>query len=215
MDEDPLVVHAAAGNARALIRDIFKNRGRNLLDTINDAGMFSIVRDGLDGVLPDELMPYFTALCEANTSLVEYFRSNPNLSVHEVHLRTDNRYRAEHIRVSNRVINLLKHAERDEGALIEENRIDNHSLILECIAGYVTLMPAPQDYPIEFAAFTAYDKFMNDPAFSRDEFWVEPFIGYLDEMDPAVAKKASYLMLRGADFSVTMGQALNALLSQE
>ena len=128
--EDELAIHTVASAAYGLLRDLKAEQGQDEAADNYLVSVFYVVRDYRRGTLPKHLAsdPSFMAAVEA---WAEQIPIGPDAKLQDVSATISPENARLFWRERSKISNFLKHADRDSGASIAEDEVDNLMLLLQ------------------------------------------------------------------------------------
>jgi hypothetical protein len=138
--EDELAIHTVAAASYRLLADLKAERGMDEAANVYLTSIFYVVRDFRRGSLPQHLTtdPDFMAWVEA---LAEQLPIRADSNIEDVSVVLSREAASEFWKRRNKVANFLKHADRDAGAAIALDEVDNLLLLKQCYSAYTDLTP--------------------------------------------------------------------------
>lgn len=151
LGEDIIVPYVLAANAQNICSDILKRRGKSHPSLFVVWGAFYVIRDGLDGSLPDNLLTTYDFFNKKLPHIIELVRSGCTVGEFENSVRVE--VPRSFIGQERKVVNYLKHADRDHKTMLPEKKVDVFNCIEKAATLYTHILP---EFSIEMIAFLAY-----------------------------------------------------------
>lgn len=180
-DEDMLAVHTVAAAAYGILRALNEGRGHDEISDRHRDMFFYLARDLATGRLatvPDWLASA-PDMVEAVQHLATEIRSGRLRGLNDLRVDVPTPPRAFWANF-NRPANFLKHANVDPGGLLQLDDVDNATLFIWSISGYLDLGQKPTPEMMAYVAYVAVDLGNLDGLDAR----VLPLAARLEECSP-------------------------------
>ncbi|MBI4936800.1 MAG: hypothetical protein HY846_01020 [Nitrosomonadales bacterium] len=137
-EEDELAIHTIASAAYRLLADLKAERGMDEAANVYLTSIFYVVRDYRRGTLPKDIAsdPEFV---EWVREVAEKLPIRPDSKFEDVSVTLPRELVGQFWNQRNKVANFLKHADRDTGASISLDEVDNLLLLMQCYSSYMDI----------------------------------------------------------------------------
>ncbi len=137
-DEDELAIHTIASAAYRLLADLKAERGMDEAANMYLTSIFYVIRDYRRGTLPKDIA--------SDPECMKWVRE----AAEQLPIRSDSKFEDASVTLPrelvgqfwnqrNKVANFLKHADRDTGASISLDEVDNLLLLMQCYCSYIDI----------------------------------------------------------------------------
>jgi hypothetical protein len=154
LQEDELAVHVILAAAYGLLRDIKRARGMNEAADVCAKSFFYVVRDYRRGTLPQDVVSDKAMMAEIKKLADKLWPITADSKLEDMTTQISQAGEKQYWDQSNRVVNFLKHADRDLDSLLSIDDVNNELLINKCVTAYRDV--APDELGNEALAFSAF-----------------------------------------------------------
>lgn len=201
-NEDELAIHTVAAAAYRILRDLLEKRGRFDLDELFAGGVYESARRLAAGELPQEELechpPPLQRILEAIAKDIKV--KGDTLTPDDVRISLTHGDRIADWNRLSTTANFLKHADRDTGAHLSLDKVDNDEILMRAFAAYLMVVGQKRDdYPLrqtpEMSAFHIWWLARHDPAQLRREHGDE-FADAMQQLSPSRRRRGCRKLVR-------------------
>jgi hypothetical protein len=166
LEEDELAVHTVASAALNLYADLMKGRGKDPAIHGQMYGLFRAARDIIEGEFSlDDFDNWGEEGLKILEEQVAFLRGHPDFDIEDMKVSGPNKFIQQYWGEKRKSYNFLKHADRDQGKLLDEAHINNENIIAEAIGNSFHLnCDMTPEKEFFFSAMFAMDILPNPPS---------------------------------------------------